>query len=102
MKSWLRKVRRVRPINLRARVCIRAGFRVFSELRLRWPISGSVEITYEGLKFKLLSHADDGFAQRLYYGIAYQGAHVLAITDAFARRGSPFSSSNRTRRTTTG
>jgi FkbM family methyltransferase len=85
MKSWLRKVRRVQLINLPVRVCIRAGFRAFSELRLRWPVSGPVEITYEGLRFKLLSHADDGFAQRLYYGIAYQGSHVLAITDAFAR-----------------
>jgi FkbM family methyltransferase len=78
----------MRLINYPVRACIRAGYRLFSELRARWPVSGTVEVTYEALKFKLHNRADDGFVQIFYYGMTYQESHVLAITSAFASKGS--------------
>jgi len=86
IRSWLRKARRLRFINYPVRACIRAGCRLFPELRMRWPVSGTVEVTYESLKFKLHNRADDGFVQIFYYGLPYQESHVLAITGAFASK----------------
>lgn len=86
VRSWLRKARRLRLINYPVRVCIRAGYRLFAELRSRWPVSGTVEVTYETLKFKLHNRADDSFVQIFYYGLTYKEPHILAITSAFASK----------------
>jgi FkbM family methyltransferase len=86
MKSWLQRIRRLTVVNYPVRIGIRSGYRFFAASRLRWPVSGTVEVAYDNVKLKLYNRSDDGFVQLFYYDMKYQESNILRITDAFAKK----------------
>lgn len=76
----LLKQMRARPgVNAPVRVALRLAAKMSNELIRRWPVSGEVEVAFEGVRFRMTSKGDDAWPTHAFYGQHLEVGEVRAF-----------------------
>lgn len=79
----LKALRNIEWINCLGRSFIQSLDSLLNYLKHRWPVSGIVTLTIDGVDFNMYSKGDDGIVLQIYHGLDYIEASDLAIFGRF-------------------
>jgi len=86
MRKIFKYLRNTVIVNWLFRILLENSSKVLDKFIARWPVSGIVQLSFNGLKFKMFSKGDDTIVNLLYYRKHYHESKDLKFFLQLAKR----------------
>lgn len=87
MRKLFYEIRKLEVINLIIRTFLIRLDSLIQKSKLYWRISGTIDLTYNGIKFKYFSSTDDGIVDTLFYKLDHREDGELKLIQSIISNG---------------